>query len=76
MPTTPRSAQDPDPSDSPDDKMRASPQRLRRFAERLAAEGDAEMADQVRRGVDEIDAARDEDAALHGRSEVPRERGA
>lgn len=39
--------------------MRASPERMRDFANRLAAEGDAEMAEQVHRAANEIDATRE-----------------
>lgn len=49
---------DPITPGSPHDQMRPSPDRLRRLADHLADDGDAEMADLVRRAADEIEQLR------------------
>lgn len=49
---------DPTTPGSPNDQMRASPDRLRGLADGLDADGDAQMAELVRRAADELERLR------------------
>ena len=58
---SPQKACDPmdDSTDSPSDKMRASPSRLRDLAARLAKTGEEQMVELVRHAADELERGRE-----------------